>query len=173
VVDDSEIFERVGASLVSEAQGLHLVGVAASGEEAIRLLPELEPDLVLLDIHMPGIGGLEAAREIQRESPKTVVVLVTADPGSVAIDPRSVGAADLLSKVELSPRQAREALPRAPAPRLGGFGGRPLVAGGRWSFADKDAGSLNRGAIRATEDAAQRASSVRRRPSLSFAKPSY
>jgi two-component system invasion response regulator UvrY len=70
VVDDSEIFQRVGASLVSDAQGLHLVGVAASGEEAIRLLPELKPDLVLLDIHMPGIGGLEAARVIRRESPR-------------------------------------------------------------------------------------------------------
>jgi CheY-like chemotaxis protein len=117
VVDDSEIFQRVGASLVSEAQGLHLVGVATSGEEAIRLLPELKPDLVLLHIHMPGIGGLEAARVIQRESPKTVVVLVSADPGSVAIDPRSVGAADLLSKVELSPGELEELwvehLPRA------------------------------------------------------------
>jgi len=117
VVDDSEIFQRVGASLVSEAQGLHLVGVAASGEDAIRLLPELKPDLVLLDIHMPGIGGLEAARLIRRESPKTVVVLVSADPGSVEIDPQSVGAADLLSKVELNPGKleelCREHLPRA------------------------------------------------------------
>jgi CheY-like chemotaxis protein len=66
---------------------------------------------------MPGIGGLEAARVIRRESPKTVVVLVSADPGSVAIDPRSVGAADLLSKVELSPGKLEELclehLPRA------------------------------------------------------------
>jgi hypothetical protein len=48
----------------------------------------------------------------------------------------------------------------------------PLVVGVRWSFADKDAGSTNSSAIRATEDAAQRASSVRRRSSLIFAKPS-
>jgi CheY-like chemotaxis protein len=108
VVDDSEIFQRVGASLVSEAQGLDLVGVAASGEEAIRLLPELQPDLVLLDVHMPGIGGLETARVIQRESPETVVVLVSADPASVAIDPRSIGVADLLSKVGLSPGKLEE-----------------------------------------------------------------
>ena len=108
VVDDSEIFRRVGASLVSDAQGLHLVGVAASGEEAIRLLPELKPDLVLLDVQMPGIGGLEAARVIRRESPETVVVLVSADPGSVAIDPGSIGAADLLSKIELSPCKLEE-----------------------------------------------------------------
>ena len=103
MVDDSEIFQRVGASLVSETQGLHLVGVAASGEEAIRLLPELKPDLVLLDVNMPGIGGLETARVIRRESPETVIVLVSADPGYVAIDPGSIGAFDLLSKIELSP----------------------------------------------------------------------
>ncbi len=53
---------------------------------------------------------------------------------------------------------------------LGVFGGKPLVVGVRWSFADKDAGSVNSSAIRATEDAAQRASSVRRRLSLIFAK---
>src|SRR2546423_10853713 len=59
------------------------------------------------------------------------------------------------------------------AEMLGGFGGKPLVVGVRWSFADKDAGSLNSSAIRATEDAAQRASSVRRRLNLVFAKSSY
>jgi CheY-like chemotaxis protein len=108
VVDDSEIFQQVGTTLVSEAQGLDLVGVAASGEEAIRLLPELKPNLVLLDVNMPGMGGLEAARVIRRESPETVVVLVSADPRSVAVDARSIGAADLLSKVELSPAKLDE-----------------------------------------------------------------
>jgi hypothetical protein len=70
----------------------------------------------------------------------------------------------------------RRALPRRKAVivgigvSLGGIGGRPLVVGVRWSFADKDAGSVNSSAIRATEDAAQRASSVRRRLSLILAK---
>ena len=108
LVDDSAVFQRVGTTLVSEARGLHLVGVAASGEEAIELLPELKPDLVLLDVHMPGIGGLEAARVIRRESPETVVVLISADPRSVAIDPRSLGAAELLPKVELTPARLEE-----------------------------------------------------------------
>jgi two-component system, NarL family, invasion response regulator UvrY len=117
VVDDSEIFQQVGAALVSEAQGLRLVGVAASGEEAIRLLPELKPDLVLLDVHMPGLGGLETARVIRRESPKTVVVLVSADPASVAGDTPSTGAAAFLSKTDMSPQILDELwakhLPRA------------------------------------------------------------
>ena len=108
VVDDSEVFQQVGASLVSEAQGLRLVGVAASGEEAIQLLPELEPDLVLLDVQMPGLGGLETARIIRRDSPQTVVVLVSADPGSVAADAPSTGAAAILSKSDLTPRTLDE-----------------------------------------------------------------
>jgi CheY-like chemotaxis protein len=86
VVDDSETFRAVAASLLSAAEGLRRVGEASSGEEAIRLLPELKPDLVLLDVHMPGMGGLETARVIRRESPETVVVLVSADPASVAAD---------------------------------------------------------------------------------------
>ena len=108
VVDDSEVFQQVGASLVSEAQGLRLVGVAASGEEAIQLLPELEPDLVLLDVQMPGLGGLETARIIRRDSPQTVVILVSADPGSVAADAPSTGAAAILSKSDLTPRTLDE-----------------------------------------------------------------
>ena len=65
----------------------------------------------------------------------------------------------------------RQALSALELLAQGGFGGRPLVVGVRCSFADKDAVSSNGGAIRATEDAAQRASSVRRRHSLPFAKP--
>jgi two-component system invasion response regulator UvrY len=108
VVDDSETFQQVGASVVSEAEGLRLVGVAASGEEAIRLLPELMPDLVLLDVHMPGLGGLGTAAVIRRASPSTVIVLVSADPESVTVDLASIGAAAFLSKVELSPRRLEE-----------------------------------------------------------------
>src|SRR5262249_15628058 len=62
---------------------------------------------------------------------------------------------------------------RGTAARTRGLGGKPLVVGVRWSFADKDAGSPDSSAIRATADAAQRARSVRRRLRLVFAKPSY
>jgi CheY-like chemotaxis protein len=108
VVDDSEVFRQTAASLVSAARGVHLVGVAASGEEAIRLLPQLNPDLVLLDVQMPGLNGLETAPLIRQQSPNTVVVLVSADPGSIAVDPESVGAAGFLSKAALSPRKLEE-----------------------------------------------------------------
>jgi DNA-binding NarL/FixJ family response regulator len=108
VVDDSAVFQQVGTSLVSEARGLRLVGVAASGEEAIQLLPELRPDLVLLDVHMPGLGGLETARIIARDSPTTVVILVSADPRSIPAHAPSTGAAAFLSKSDLTPRTLEE-----------------------------------------------------------------
>jgi CheY-like chemotaxis protein len=108
VADDSETFQHIAASVVSQTQGLRLIGVAASGEEAIRLLPELRPDLVLLDVHMPGLSGLETAPRIRQECPSAVIVLVSADPGSVAVDLASIGAVAFLSKVELGPRRLEE-----------------------------------------------------------------
>jgi CheY-like chemotaxis protein len=107
-VDDSEIFLQVADSVVSGATGMRLVGTAASGEQAIELLPHLRPDLVLLDVHMPGIGGLETARIIGRDSPQTVVVLVSAEPEGVAAAAESAGAVAILGKVDLSPEMLDE-----------------------------------------------------------------
>jgi two-component system invasion response regulator UvrY len=104
VVDDSDAFRRAAASVVSAARGLRLVGVAASGEEAIRLFPRLKPDLVLLDVHLPGIDGVEAARIIREEEPSIVVVLVSAKPDGFAAAAHSAGAAALVDKRELRPR---------------------------------------------------------------------
>jgi two-component system chemotaxis response regulator CheB len=103
VVDDSEIFLRVADSVVSATTSLRLVGTAASGEEAVELLPDLQPDLVLLDIHMPGLDGFETARIMARESPRTVVVLVSAEPDGLETQAESAGAVALLDKVGLLP----------------------------------------------------------------------
>ena len=103
VVDDSEIFLRTAASIVSTVDGLRVVGTAESGEEAIRLLPELKPDLVLLDIHMPGLDGIETAAVIHRDAPQTVVILVSCEPGGASEAARAAGAAALLDKRDLVP----------------------------------------------------------------------
>jgi DNA-binding NarL/FixJ family response regulator len=78
VVDDHYLLRRGITQLISEIAGLRLVGEAASGEEAIRLARELHPDLVLMDLRMPGIGGLEAARRIHIALPRTRIIGVTA-----------------------------------------------------------------------------------------------
>ena len=103
VVDDSEIIQSNATTIVSAVGGLHLVGTAASGEEAIRLLPELKPDLVLLDIHMPGLGGIETARIIHRDEPRTVVVIVSGEPAGASEAARAAGAVALLDKRDLLP----------------------------------------------------------------------
>ena len=77
VVDDHQLV-RVGTSrLLADIKGLQIVGQAESGEQAIDMVKDLKPDVVLMDIQMPGIGGLEATRRCRRVDPDLKVVAVT------------------------------------------------------------------------------------------------
>jgi DNA-binding NarL/FixJ family response regulator len=82
VADDQEPFRRAARAVVAAAPGFTLVGEASSGEEAVELAAALLPDLVLLDVRMPGIGGAEAARQIVAP----LVVLVSTYPAAGVID---------------------------------------------------------------------------------------
>ena len=78
VVDDHRLF-RVGlAKMLGEINTITIVGEAASGEEAVAIVRDKPVDVVLMDIRMPGIGGLEAMRRIHRFRPQTKVVALTA-----------------------------------------------------------------------------------------------
>jgi two-component system invasion response regulator UvrY len=77
VVDDHQLV-RVGTSrLLADIAGLQIVGQAESGEQAIDMVKDLKPDVVLMDIQMPGIGGLEATRRCLRVDPELKVIAVT------------------------------------------------------------------------------------------------
>lgn len=76
MADDHQIFRQSLKSLL-EKQGFDIVGEAADGEEAIRLACELSPDIVLLDLRMPALDGLESAREIRARCPETRTVILT------------------------------------------------------------------------------------------------
>lgn len=77
VVDDHDLV-RIGISrLLADAEGIRVVGQAASGEEAVKLVRDMAPDVVLMDVQMPGIGGLEATRKIQRIDDSVKVIAVT------------------------------------------------------------------------------------------------
>ena len=78
VVDDHEIARRGMASLLAEMPGMRSVGEASSGEDAIRVARDRLPDVVLMDLRMPGMGGLEAARRIHMNLPQTRIIAVTA-----------------------------------------------------------------------------------------------
>jgi DNA-binding NarL/FixJ family response regulator len=77
VVDDHDLVRMGITRMLTDISGLKVVGEAASGEEAIRLARELNPQVVLMDVKMPGIGGLEATRKLLRQDPDVRVVAVT------------------------------------------------------------------------------------------------
>lgn len=81
IVDDAPFFQEVARELIDATSGFECVGAARSGEEGIDKADRLRPDLVLMDVRMPGIGGLEAARRLTARGNPAVVVLVSADDG--------------------------------------------------------------------------------------------
>jgi DNA-binding NarL/FixJ family response regulator len=76
LVDDHDLFRTGLVNLLSE-QGVHIAGEAADGETALRLVRELAPDVVVMDLNMPGMSGVEATREIATIAPRTRVVVLT------------------------------------------------------------------------------------------------
>lgn len=78
VADDEERFRRVVFALLQDEPDIEVVGHASTGTEAVAVAQELVPDLVLLDVRMPGMDGIEAANEIRRLLPTTKVVMLTA-----------------------------------------------------------------------------------------------
>jgi DNA-binding NarL/FixJ family response regulator len=77
VVDDHAVLRRGIQTIVTAWPGWEVVGESGSGEEAIDLARSLNPDVILMDISMPGMGGLEATKIICKQHPHTKVVLLT------------------------------------------------------------------------------------------------
>jgi DNA-binding NarL/FixJ family response regulator len=75
VVDDQPPFRLAARAVLRRTAGFELVGEAGNGLEAIALAEDVHPDLVLMDINMPEMGGIEATRQIMAELPETVVIL--------------------------------------------------------------------------------------------------
>jgi CheY-like chemotaxis protein len=78
-VDDHPVFREALQELIAAAPGYVLVGLASSGEESVRTVELLSPQLVLMDVMMPGMGGIAAARVIVGKHPDIVVVLISVD----------------------------------------------------------------------------------------------
>ena len=77
LVDDHELVRTGFRHILNDMQEVEVIGEAETGEGALKLIPQLEPDLVLMDINMPGIGGIEATRTIKRKYPKIQVIVIS------------------------------------------------------------------------------------------------
>jgi DNA-binding NarL/FixJ family response regulator len=98
LVDDHDLF-RTGLRSLLEEQGVEIVGEAGSGQDAVRLVREIAPEVVVMDLNMPGMNGVEATRHIGREAPLTrVVVLTISDQDSDVMDAIVAGACGYLLK---------------------------------------------------------------------------
>ena len=99
VVDDHDLARAGLLGLLVGERGIQVVGEATNGREALRLCQRLRPDLVLMDVRMPDMSGLEATRAIKYESPLTSVILVTMyENADYLVEALQAGAAGYLLK---------------------------------------------------------------------------
>jgi DNA-binding NarL/FixJ family response regulator len=109
VVDDQAAFRDAAREVIDATPGFACAGQATSGEEAVVAAERDHPDLVLLDVRMPGIGGARAAGAIaQQQSPPIVVLISGDDLPELERDPGRVGAAGFVRKERFGPRMLRE-----------------------------------------------------------------
>ena len=104
IVDDQEPFREAARMVVEVTDGFEVVGEAETGEQGVEAARELHPDLVLMDVNLPGIEGPEATRRILAESPDVVVFLVsTYDPAEYERKAAECGASAYIPKSTFGP----------------------------------------------------------------------
>lgn len=113
IVDDQPPFRDVARTLVSLLPRWQVVAEAESGEDAVAAVARHAPDVVLMDINLPGISGIEATRRIVAATPDVrIVLLSTYAVDDLPADALSCGAVAYIHKEDLTPRRLREVLDR-------------------------------------------------------------
>ena len=99
IVDDQESFRAAAGEVVRASTGFELIGEARTGEDSVEAARRLRPDLVLMDVNLPGIDGVEASRRIRAERAEVIVFLLsTHDQEDLSSRIRGSGAATFIPK---------------------------------------------------------------------------
>jgi DNA-binding NarL/FixJ family response regulator len=111
IVDDQAPFREAARDVIELADGFEVVGEAETGEASVEAVAQLRPDLVLMDVNLPGINGLEATRQILDNNPDQVVVLVLSTYEAEEMTPQALeaGAVAYIPKAQFGPDELEEA----------------------------------------------------------------
>jgi DNA-binding NarL/FixJ family response regulator len=117
IVDDQAPFRRAARTVVMMTPGFEVVGEAESGEEAMSLFEQLQPGLVLMDINLGAMNGIEATRQIVAAHPDaTVILLSTYQASDLPSGADTCGAAGYVNKEEFGPAVVVDVWSRRPHP---------------------------------------------------------
>ena len=109
IVDDQEPFRTAARMVVELTEGFEVIGEAPSGEDALGLAADLHPDLILMDINLPGMDGLETTRQLTSRYPQMkVIVMSTYEPDEYEDSALAAGAVAFLPKSDLAPETLSE-----------------------------------------------------------------
>ena len=113
IVDDSVVVREILKQMLESDPGIRVVGMAANGGEAVELTARLKPDLVTMDLVMPGMGGMEATERIMAYHPTPVLFFssfIDQEGQCSRLDALAAGALDIMAKPTLMPDQHWEAM---------------------------------------------------------------
>ena len=111
VVDDYEPFCHLAKLTLEKDEDFQVVATAATGDQAVKLAEDLRPDLVLMDMRLPGMSGLEATEQILKQRPDTKVVLISMDlEREYSCLAKQIGALAFIAKPDLEPKVLRQIL---------------------------------------------------------------
>ncbi|MBF0626776.1 MAG: chemotaxis-specific protein-glutamate methyltransferase CheB [Magnetococcales bacterium] len=108
VVDDSMLVRQWLRDLLAEAEDIDVIGEAASGRQAVEVVAALRPDLVTMDLEMPGMGGLEAIETIMCSKAVPILVVTSVSDARVAMEAMQRGALDVIEKPDTSPESVEQ-----------------------------------------------------------------
>ena len=99
IAEDSTIMQKMIKGILEKDKNFEVVGVVSDGEEACKKVTELKPDIILMDVRMPKMGGLDAIKKIMSETPTPIIVISSAEPpGEVKAQALKNGAVSYIEK---------------------------------------------------------------------------